>query len=69
MAQPGEGMAEGLQHRRSAVAVLNIGAMDDQTDQQTQRISDDMALAPLGLLADVKAPDHNHAEWFQSRAS
>ena len=57
MAQPGEGLAHGAQHQGSAVAVLNIGAVNHQSDQQAERIGHDMALAALYLLARVEAGD------------
>ena len=50
MAQPGEGIADRLEDQARAVAVLDIGAMDDQSDQQTERIGDDMALELRSLL-------------------
>ena len=50
MAQPGEGIADRLEDQGRAVAVLDIGAMDDQSDQQTERIGDDMALELRSLL-------------------
>ncbi len=57
MAQPGKAVADGLQQLGRAVAVLDIGAMDDQCDQKAQGVGDDMALAALDLLAGVKATD------------
>ena len=43
------------QQRFGAVAVLHIGRMHDHTQQQAERVSQDMALAAKGLLARVVA--------------
>ena len=61
-------MADGVEDRRGAIAVLDIGAVDDQTDQQTQRIGDDMALAPVDLLARVIAPKTTAFSGFHALA-
>jgi len=55
MAQPGETVADGFQDIGCAVAVLDIGFMDNHEQHQTERISDDVALAALDLLAGVVA--------------
>jgi hypothetical protein len=39
-----------------AVAVLDIGGVNDGSDQQALRVGDDMALSALDLLARIKAP-------------
>ena len=36
------------------VAVLNVGGMDDDVQQEAERIDQDMALAPGDLLARIK---------------
>ena len=40
---------------RGAVAVLNIGGMNDNVQQETQRVDQDVPLATLDLLARVVA--------------
>ena len=50
MAQPREGVTDGSKHRRGAVAVLNVRAMDQRRDQQTAGVGEYMALAALDLL-------------------
>ena len=53
MAQPGTGVAYGFQHR--PIAVLNIGCMDDQPEEHTGGIGNNMAFAALDLLPGVIA--------------
>lgn len=48
-------MADGREHARGAVAVLNVGGVDPCC-KQTARVGEDMTLAALDLLARVKAP-------------
>ena len=45
----------GFQDGRRAVAILNVGGVNDDADQQAQRVDDDVALAALDLLASVEA--------------
>ena len=47
--------ARGAQQRSSAVAILNVGGMDDRAQQQTLRVYEQMPLLPLDLLARVIA--------------
>lgn len=54
---------DGLQDRWRAVAVLNVGGMDDEPDQQAERVDDDMALAAHDLLAGIKAPGFCRFWW------
>lgn len=42
---------------RITVAVLDGGTVDDAADHQPERVGDDVALAPLHLLARVIVPD------------
>jgi len=51
----GEGAARLSQHVAHAVAVLHIGGMDDDAQQEAERIDEDVALAPRDLLARIKA--------------
>ncbi len=37
----------------ATVAVLDVGRVNDQRENQAERVNDDMALAPLGLLARI----------------
>lgn len=57
MAQPRPRFENGLQDSWRAVAVLNVGGMDDEPDQQAERVNDDVALAAHDLLAGIKTPD------------
>ena len=45
MAQPRPSLEDGPQDGWRAVAVLDIGGVDDRADQQAQRVDDDVALA------------------------
>jgi len=47
MAQPGMGVVDGLEYKWRAVTVLNISAVNDETDQEANGVGDDMALAAL----------------------
>ena len=42
-----------LDEQLTAVTVLNVGWVNDQREDQTERVNDDMALAPLGFLARI----------------
>ena len=53
--QPGAGLADGLEHRRRPVSILNIGAVDDETKHQADGIDKDVTLAALNPLARVEA--------------
>ena len=55
MAQPGAGMTDGFQNPWRAIPVLDVGGMNDQPEQQSDGVDDDMAFASLELLACVKA--------------
>src|SRR5262245_49137707 len=50
VAQLGEASTQRSQERHSAVIVLDIGGMDQQREQQSLRVRDDVALAALHLL-------------------
>ena len=54
MAQPRPALEDGFHDRRRAVTVLNVGGVDDEADQQTEHVDDDIALASHDLLAGVK---------------
>ena len=43
-----------IENQPRPVAVLNVGGMDDDVQQETERIDQDMALAPGDLLARIK---------------
>ena len=49
-------MADAGEDIRRAVTVLDIGSVNDRSDQQALRVGDDMTLPALDLLAGVKAP-------------
>ncbi len=44
------------QHGRQVVAVLNVGAMHDETDHHTERVGQDVAFAATDCLAGIEAP-------------
>lgn len=50
-------MANGVQHSDGAVPILDIGAVDDEPDQEAERVGQDVPLAALDLLAGVEAAD------------
>ena len=43
------------EHQCNAVAVLNVGGVNDNIQQQTERIDEDMAFAARNLLARIEA--------------
>ena len=43
-----------IENQSRPVAVLKVGGMDDDVQQETERIDQDMALAPGDLLARIK---------------
>ncbi len=50
-------MADQLQYGRSAITVLNIGAVGDKANRQTERVGQNVALAAVDLLAGIEATD------------
>src|SRR5665213_4202705 len=44
-----------VEHQRRAITVLDIGGMNDDAQQETKRIDEDVALATLDLLASIEA--------------
>jgi len=57
MVQPGKAVSDRGEYIGFAVAVLDIGGMDDGADQKAFGVGEDMALPARDLLARVKAPD------------
>ena len=56
VAQPREAVTDAGEHiGRAAVAILNIGGVNDGPDEQSLRVGEDMTLAALDLLAGVEA--------------
>jgi len=51
MAQPREAKTDGLENIGCAVSVLNVGGMDEDEDQKSAGVGDDVPLATLYLLA------------------
>ena len=49
-----EAAGASIENQPRPVAVLNIGGMDDDVQQEAERIDQDMALAPGDLLARIK---------------
>ena len=44
-----------VEHQRRAIAVLDIGRMNDDIQQEAERVDEDVALAARDLLASIKA--------------
>ena len=55
MAEPGEAETDRLEDIGCAVAVLNVGSVDEDEQQKATGVSDDMPLAALPLLACIIA--------------
>lgn len=53
--QPPKTRAQLFDEKLAAIAVLNIGGMNDQRQDQAERVHDDVALAAMRLLAGVVA--------------
>ena len=51
--QSPESSAQTFHQQHAAVAVLNVGGMNDQLDDQPQRVDQDMSLASLDFLARI----------------
>jgi len=49
-----EAAGASIDNQSRPVAVLNVGGMDDDVQQEAERIDQDMALAPGDLLARIK---------------
>jgi hypothetical protein len=49
-----EAAGASIENQPRPVAVLNVGGMDDDVQQEAERIDQDMALAPGDLLARIK---------------
>jgi hypothetical protein len=45
----------GVEHPHGATAILDIGRMDNKSDQMAECIGDDLAFAPLDRLAGIEA--------------
>jgi len=44
-----------IEHQRDAVAILNVGGVDGNVQQQAERVDQDVALATRNLLASIIA--------------
>src|ERR1700678_2796997 len=55
VAQPRIDRADRRQDERSAVAILDVGGMDDDADEMALRVGDDVPLATHDLLAGVES--------------
>ena len=55
MAQPREPRPDCGQDVDSSIAILNVGSVDENEDQETASVGQDVPLAALDLLARVKA--------------
>jgi len=54
-AQPRPAFKDHFQDGRCTVVILDIGGMNDETDRQTERVDDAVALAAHDLLSGIKA--------------
>ena len=55
MAQPGETETDRFEHIDRAITILNVGGVDEDEDQKSAGVGDDVPLATLDLLARVVA--------------
>ena len=55
MTQPWAGLAYRCEDSRSAITVLNIGRVDDDTNHQTNRVGNNVALSPINLFTRIEA--------------
>jgi len=51
----GKQTARRPQHLAGTIAILHVGGVDDHTQQEAERIDEDVALASLDLLARIEA--------------
>ena len=59
-----EAAGASIENQSRAVAVLNVGGMNDNVQQEAERIDKDVALAPGDLLARVKPLRVKHGAPF-----
>ena len=57
VAQPRVAVDDLGQHERCAVAILDVGGVDHSVNQIAIGVGQDVALAPMDLLAGVEAPE------------
>jgi hypothetical protein len=57
---------DGFQHVRGSISILNIGPMNDNPDQQSNRVGDDMALAALDPFPRVIAANPSTFSGFHA---
>ena len=62
--QPGEPVANGLDERACAIAVLNVGRGNDHKQQQSDRVDNNVALATLDLFSGVISAERPRFQWF-----
>ena len=58
-----------IEDERCAVAVLHVGGMDDDVQQEAERIDEDVALAARDLLARIKSPAGRAPAWRISQGT
>jgi hypothetical protein len=61
--QPEKELSHGFEDPNGAVAILDIGNVDDGDQQKAQGLDQDMMLAALHRLAGVKARDATALSW------
>ena len=68
MAQQRVSFGDGFQHLRRAVTILNVGPETDNSDQQSNRVGDDMTLAALDPFPCIKATNPSAFSGFHALA-
>ena len=53
--QKGKGAEQGCHQQHAAIAILDVGAMNDGVDQEALRVDEDMPLLTLDFLARIIA--------------
>ena len=64
VARAGKVAGDGGEHRRRAVAVLDLGAVDHDRDQQAAGVGEDVTLAALDFLSGRRSPGYRRFPWF-----
>src|ERR1700722_12529291 len=66
--QPAESYRELFEHEASAIAILDVGRMDYHSQNQTQRVNQDMALSSHDLFACIVAAPSSVVRCFNALA-
>ena len=65
-AQKGVSFGDGRQHFGRSIPILNVGPVNDKADQQSNRVGDDMALAPLDPFSGIIAANPSAFSGFHA---